>query len=168
MKKIYIFIYYLIGKNLPSGYFPLGMIFNKFRIFLLKHIINIGNHCKVQANVYVGNGGNIKIGNYCNINENVKIRNIIMGDYVMVAPGVHFITGHHEYLDLTKPMMFQKEIQKTTKIGSDVWIGTNAIIMNGVEIEDGCIIGANSVVTKNCEKYGIYGGIPARLIKKRM
>ena len=46
-------------------------------------------------------------------------------------------------------------------------IGTNAIIMPGVKIANGVIIGAGAVVTKDCKKNGIYGGVPSKLIKKR-
>ena len=167
MKKIYILLYYIIFKNLPSSFFPLGGVFNNIRVGVLKQIITIGTKCKIQKNVYFGNGSNITIGSFCQINENTKIRNVSIGDYVMIAPGVNIVTGHHNYTDYSQPMMFQEEIQKTTNIGSDVWIGTNAIIMNGVTIGNGCIIGANSVVTKDCETLGVYGGVPAKLIKKR-
>ena len=50
-------------------------------------------------------------------------------------------------------------------IGNDVWIGDNAIIMEN--IEDGCIIGAGSVVTKKVEAYSICTGNPATVLRKR-
>jgi len=52
-------------------------------------------------------------------------------------------------------------------IGNDVWIGSRAIILDGVCIGDGSIIAANSVVTKNVEPYCIVGGVPAKVIKNR-
>lgn len=52
-------------------------------------------------------------------------------------------------------------------IGNDVWIGQNVTIMPGVKVGDGAIIAANSTVIKNIEPYTIYGGNPAKLIKKR-
>lgn len=52
-------------------------------------------------------------------------------------------------------------------IGNDVWIGQSATIMSGVNIGDGAIIAANSVVTKNVAPYSIVGGNPAKLIKYR-
>lgn len=54
-----------------------------------------------------------------------------------------------------------------TIIGNDVWIGYDALIMPGVHIGDGAIIGARALVTKDVEPYSVFGGVPAKLIKKR-
>jgi virginiamycin A acetyltransferase len=53
------------------------------------------------------------------------------------------------------------------KIGNDVSIEQQVRLMPGVSIGDGAVVKARAVVTRNLEPYGIYGGIPARLIKKR-
>lgn len=50
-------------------------------------------------------------------------------------------------------------------IGDAVWIGTSVVITPGVKIGDNCIIGANSVVTKDVPDFAIVGGVPARLIR---
>lgn len=52
-------------------------------------------------------------------------------------------------------------------IGSDVWIGANAIILEGLKIGDGAVIGAGAVVTKDVAPYSIVAGVPARLIGQR-
>lgn len=52
-------------------------------------------------------------------------------------------------------------------VGNDVWFGTNAVIMPGVEIGDGAIIGASALVTKDVAPYSIVGGNPSRIIRKR-
>ena len=52
-------------------------------------------------------------------------------------------------------------------IGSDVWIGYEAVIMAGVTIGDGAIIGTRAVVTKDVPPYTIVGGVPAKMIRKR-
>ena len=58
-------------------------------------------------------------------------------------------------------------IAKPVKIGNDVWIGYEAVILSGVHIGDGAIIGARAVVTRDVEPYTIMGGVPARPIRKR-
>ena len=52
-------------------------------------------------------------------------------------------------------------------IGDNVWIGTNVVIMPGVFIGDNSIIGSTAVLTKNVPNNEVWGGIPARLIRKR-
>ena len=54
---------------------------------------------------------------------------------------------------------------KKVKIGNDVWIGSNATILPGVEIQDGAIIAAGSIVTKDVPKNAVVAGNPARIIK---
>ena len=54
-----------------------------------------------------------------------------------------------------------------TLLGNDVWIGAESMIMPGIQIADGAVIGARSLITKNVGAYEIWGGNPARLIKKR-
>jgi|SRR5690554_1422101 len=168
MSKLALLIYYLIAQHLPSSFFPLGKIYNSFRIFCLKKILLIGKNTKVQSSVYIGNGQNIRIGDFCQINERVKLDNVYISDYVMIAPGVTVLGKMHEYRNLKVPMINQGQTEcKQTIIENNVWIGTNAIIMPGLRIASGSIIGAGAVLTKDTKKDGIYGGIPAKLLKFR-
>lgn len=59
-----------------------------------------------------------------------------------------------------------KCIAKPVKIGKGCWIGANATIFLGIEICDGTIIAAGSVVTKDCEQNCIYAGVPAKNVKE--
>jgi len=52
-------------------------------------------------------------------------------------------------------------------IGNDVWICSEVRIQGGVTIGNGCVVAARSIVTKDCEPYGIYAGSPAKLLRKR-
>lgn len=59
----------------------------------------------------------------------------------------------------------RKLCSKPTRIGSNVWIGEGVCIMPGVEIGDGCIIGANAVVTKSVPENTVAAGVPAKAIR---
>ena len=100
----------------------------------------------------------------------------------MIASGVTFImNGANHLTDAVSAFpfaIFGKDwegamegksypVKGDTRVGNDVWIGYKATIMPGVEIGDGAIIAAGSVVTKNIAPYTIAGGNPAVEIKKR-
>ncbi len=53
-------------------------------------------------------------------------------------------------------------------IGNDVWLGAGVVVLRGVTIGDGCIVAANAVVTRDLPPYTICGGLPAKVIKKRL
>lgn len=123
-----------------------------------------------------------KIGDYTSISTNSKISKTTIGKYCSIGPnfisgwGIHPINGIS-----TSPIFYstkhatgktfseQDKIQERLPIiiGNDVWIGANCFILDGVEIGDGAIIAAGSIVTKNVEKYSIVGGVPAKFIKHR-
>lgn len=69
--------------------------------------------------------------------------------------------------DKSNKKFWDKFAKGNTVIGNDVWIGQNAVILPGVNIEDGAIIGANSVVGTKVAPYTIVAGNPAKVIRKR-
>ena len=108
---------------------------------------------------------------------------LIIGKYCSIACGAKFMftSGNHKMSSLSTypfPLFFEewdldkKNITEAWDnegdiiIGNDVWIGYEAVIMQGVKIGDGAIIGTRAVVTKDVLPYTIVGGIPAKEIKK--
>lgn len=85
----------------------------------------------------------------------------------MISYYVCLRTRAHNYSDLSIPMKHQGQEEKDIIIGDDVWIGYGAQIMPGVHVGDGVIIGAGAIVTKDCEPYGVYVGVPAMKMKSR-
>jgi acetyltransferase-like isoleucine patch superfamily enzyme len=167
--KIKLIIYYLIIQHLPHS--RLVPILSKIRLLYVSKclkIIKYNSKSKFQSNIYISNGKNIKIGNNCQINENVFIQSVKIGDNVMIAPGVAILSSKHNTERIDIPMNMQGELTDISpEIKDDVWIGRNAIIMPGIIINKGSIIAAGAVVTKDTVEYSVYGGIPAKLIKKR-
>lgn len=130
--------------------------------------MSIGNHCKIQDHVYIGNGQGIKIGDFCYINEHVKLDNVFLGDYIMIARYVTFLGKKHNFSSTDTPMILQGESESDpVLVEDDVWIGANAIIMPGVKICQGTIIAAGAVLTHDSEPYSIMGGVPAKVISYR-
>lgn len=117
--------------------------------------------CNKLATIKVGK--NTTIGYYTFIFASEKIE---IGDDCMIAPFVYIVDSNHG-TSKELPMNLQENDVKPIKIGNDVWIGANAIILKGVNIGDGAIISAGSVVTKNVDEYDIVGGIPAKIIGNR-
>lgn len=114
-------------------------------------------------NIYLGK--NSHINQYCCIwaSKNSKI---ILGDNLLMGPGVKIFSSNHSS-KLGTPMNMQPHVEKDIIIGNDVWLGANSVIVAGVKIGDSAIIAAGSVVTKDVPEYTIVGGVPAKPIKKR-
>lgn len=96
---------------------------------------------------------------------------VIVGKNCSIAPGVTFLPNSEpNNSDLQKKNIYVNErlikLKKTIIIEDDCWLGANCVIMPGVTVKKGCIIGAGAVVTKDTEEFGVYAGVPARLIRK--
>ena len=107
---------------------------------------------------------NTEIGAFCSIANNVKIggaRHPI--EWVSTSPVFYSGRGSVK----KKMSTFGRDEDKHTTIGNDVWIGANAIIIQGVKIGNGAVIGAGAIVTKDVGDYEIVAGNPARVIRKR-
>jgi maltose O-acetyltransferase len=110
---------------------------------------------------------NVSIGHRCSFGGNVVLTaydTIEVGDDCMFAYGVVVTTATHDYTAETMNTTF---IRKPVRIGSNVWIGVNAIVLPGVTIGNGAVVGAGSVVTKDVPENAIVVGIPATILKYR-
>jgi virginiamycin A acetyltransferase len=124
---------------------------------------------------------NIEIGMYsyggCFSSENIP-SGVIIGRYCSFARNVYVFNGNHPlsnrsthpffynpYLGYVDDLLISRTI---LTIGNDVWIGQNAIILKSVsKIENGAVIGAGAVVTKDVPAFAVVAGNPARIIKYR-
>jgi maltose O-acetyltransferase len=89
---------------------------------------------------------------------------VTIGRNTLIASHVIITSSTHDYL--TVPIR-SKRIDKSVKIGEDVWIGSGAIIMPGVKIGDGAVVGAGAIVLKDVPPNAVVVGNPARIIKHR-
>lgn len=134
--------------------------------------ISLGNDCVVQAYAILNAPrGSIRMGNDCSINSFCYLGGyggIEIGNGVRIAPGAKIYAFEHIYEQTDVPIHKQGIGPKKVIIEDDVWIGSNAIITGGITLGKGSIIAAGAVVTKSVEPYTIVGGVPAKVIKKRL
>jgi acetyltransferase-like isoleucine patch superfamily enzyme len=79
---------------------------------------------------------------------------------------ISFHAENHVYENAQVPVRLQGYTRLGIRVGKNCWIGAKATILDGAVIEDGCVIAAGAVVTAGLYKAnGVYGGIPAKLIK---
>lgn len=116
-------------------------------------------------------GGTIRIGKGSEIGERcrISIANALeIGEKVLFSPNVYITDCDHEYRDVNVPVIDQGIVQRGQRIsiGNGSYIGINAVIVGNVKIGKHCVVGANSVVTKDVPDYCVAVGSPAKVIKR--
>ena len=154
---------------------------------------NLGKNVGIEDNVQLIDPSNISIGSDSNIgslsclcangsgklligqrlacNRNVFINaasgNINIGSDVMIGPNTVLRASDHAFVRQDIPMRSQGHVQGFITIEDDVWLGSNVVVTSNVTIGRGTIVAAGAVVTRNLEAFSIYGGVPAKLIRRR-
>lgn len=138
-------------------------------LFGLNYLIR-GN--KISLNSVISKGvllNNCSIGDYSYVGAYCIFNAVHIGKYSSIAPYVMIGGAEHSYWWYSTSHFISKYNigGRLTVIGNDVWIGTHAIIKQGVKIGDGAIIGAGSLVLNDVEPYSIVFGVPAKKQKSR-
>lgn len=135
--------------------------------------VKFGKYCTVaKARLSTYYGGKILIGNRTSINDACEFfahqgAKITIGDYCVLAKRTTIMTRAHVFDDPNQRIINQGYYDSDVEIGSDVWTGLDVKILPGVKIGDGCVMGANAVVTRDIPSMSVAVGIPAKVIRKR-
>jgi acetyltransferase-like isoleucine patch superfamily enzyme len=139
----------------------------------------LGSYSKIFKNTRIQNAG---IGRCTYVAEDSIIDNTSIGAFCSIGPRVLMGYGEHPTDFISTSPIFYSNARQTNlsltsqnafpesnriSIGNDVWIGAMAFIRNGVTIGDGAIVAAGAIVVSDVPAYAIYGGVPAKLIRKR-
>jgi virginiamycin A acetyltransferase len=130
--------------------------------------VSIGRNCAFYGDIHIGRGttltrdidiiGDVEIKRYTTVARDSTFQ---ANNHSISAPSVQNRL-HTELLGNDNP-----RIESDIVVGNDVWIGTKAVVLPGVEIGDGAVIGAGSIVSDDIEPYAVQAGVPAKRIKWR-
>ncbi len=119
---------------------------------------------KVFPPLYTDFGKNISVGENVFINACCHFQDqggVTIGDGCQIGHNVVFATLNHRLAAEERKYCFPAPIV----LGKNVWIGSNATILQGVTIGDNAVVGAGAVVTKDVAANTVVGGVPAKFIK---
>ncbi len=166
---------YVIGRH--SVLYKTSNIVNNLKI---RERIRIGDYCHIRGELLLfGHDGQIEVGNYCYVGLNTFIwsaKNIIIGNRVLISHNCNIfdndthpldpVERHRQFVEIiTSGHPNKIEIPSAeVNIADDVLIAANSTILKGVQIGQGAIIGAGSVVTKSVPPFTIVAGNPATVI----
>lgn len=175
MKIKYKIIYYLFH------------LFSKSPTFLKHYISKVCFHPKFKKGSTIYGftvfGPNVEIGEFSYLHSPIRLNNVKIGKFCSIAQNFTTISHRHKYENFFN-YKFNNEtnspfnskyylktedanIIKPIKIGNDVYISYNVTILGGVTIGNGSVIAAGAVVTKNIPEFEVWGGVPAKFIKKK-
>ena len=138
---------------------------------LLEGRLELGPHVLFEPDVWLTAPapGRIRIGGGSFLNLGVMVASVELveiGEHCMLANGCFVTDGNHRFDDPERPVPWQGFTSKgPTRVGDNVWCGAHVVITSGVTVGDRCVIGANSVVTRDLPPFSIAAGSPAKVLK---
>jgi acetyltransferase-like isoleucine patch superfamily enzyme len=134
--------------------------------------LELGPHVLFEPHVWItiADGGRVSIGEGTFLNLGTMVacqESVTIGAYCMFANGCFVSDASHRYDDRNRPVPWQGFTTKgPTSIGDNVWCGTNVVVTSGVSVGERCVIGANSVVTRDLPPFSIAAGAPAKVLRQ--
>lgn len=126
----------------------------------------IGEHCLVQQRVDILIPWNLVMGDRVALARDTCILNfttVTIHSMTVISQNSHLCTGTHDYTHPHFPLVYHPIV-----IESESWVASGSFIAPGVTLGRGCVIGANSVVTKSMPEWMVCAGIPCKPLKQRV
>jgi serine acetyltransferase len=174
-----------------------GLVQRWRRRTLARRGLRLDRSCYVGPGVSLGPDattkirGSVEVADSCELNQGVELnpwggsirlaRRVWLGPYVviyghggveigeqtLVSMHCTILSSNHAMPAMGTLIRDMPDELRPTKIGRDVWIGANAVILGGVKIGNGAVVAAGAVVTKDVEPGAVVAGVPACLIRRR-
>ncbi|MGV6818660.1 MAG: acyltransferase [Thiotrichales bacterium] len=168
-----------LNKLLPRFVFSISWILLRpwafktaiaLRYFIAKRLAKTcGDVVQFGPNVTVQCWEKLDIGSRVNIHENCYIDasgEVTIGSDVSIAHASSILSFNHTWSDRSVPIKYNPYSYRPVTISDDVWIGCGVRILAGSVIESRTIVAAGAVLTPGTYSCGIYGGIPAKMLKE--
>jgi len=133
--------------------------------------LEIGGQVLLEPGVWITapDRARVRIGGGTFLNRGVMIAAfelVEIGEHCMLANGCLVTDADHRFDDPDRPVPWQGFTTKgPTRLGANVWLGANVVVTSGVTIGERCVIGANSVVTRDIPAFSVAAGAPATVIR---
>lgn len=164
----------LAGRGLQldrSCYVGPGVSLGPDNIEKLSGTVEVADSCELNQGVELNPfGGSIRIARRVWLGPYVVIYGhggVEIGESTLVSMHCTILSSNHAIPPKDTPIRHVPDTLLPTRIGRDVWIGANAVILGGVTIGDGCVVGAGAVVTRSLPAYSVATGVPAKVLRQR-
>jgi acetyltransferase-like isoleucine patch superfamily enzyme len=135
----------------------------------------IGDSVIIDDFVFLMGGKQTRIGSFVHIASFTSVTGggeFVMEDFSGLSSGVRVYTGNEDYsgnylTNPTVPHPYRVPVRSFVRIEKHAIVGANAVILPGVTLGEGAVVGANSLVTKDCNPWTVYVGSPAKRMKAR-
>ena len=153
-----------LAERAGASFHPTAYVAAEAAIFTTRLVLGaeswIAGHALVR--------GDVSFGAHCTVNPYAMISGkVTCGDGIRIASHVSLVGFNHGYDDPDTPIYKQKHETLGITIEDDVWIGANAVVVDGVTIGRGAVIAAGAVVSKDVPSMAIVGGVPAKVLRYR-
>lgn len=148
---------------------------NEFCKICMPEVVEIDHHCRICDFVFIWGGKGVKIGYHNDIQPQVMVwggGELVIGNYVSVGLGSILLTATYSHKEGLRMVDGLPEGHTLANYGrlviqDDVYLGAGCNVLPNITIGEGAIIGANSLVNKDVDPWGIYVGSPAKKIGER-
>lgn len=126
-----------------------------------KSVIRTGAELKVDGKLKIGH--RVLIGAWTTLSV---LDELHIGDDCLLAERVSIRDHDHRFEQPSVPVADQGYRVATIRLGNNVWLGAGVTLLKGVSLGDGCVVGANAVVTRSFPAGCVLAGVPARVIQQ--
>jgi dTDP-4-amino-4,6-dideoxy-D-glucose acyltransferase len=138
-------------------------------------MVEIGDYSRVCDFAFIWGGRGVRIGKHTDIQVQTVIwggGELVVGDYVSVGLGSILLTAVYSHKEGLRMVDGLPDDQANALYGklvieNDVYVGAHCTVLPNIVVGEGAILGAHSLVNKNCDPWGIYVGSPAKKVGER-